>query len=327
MAAAVVVFRDRVPMKPTHPTIPAIAIAGITAVVVAAASLAGCVSKKDADEARASVYDIDFAIAYSEALAAVRARYPNLTEDPVKGTIRTAWHQVNAEVAQNEQSARDPAGLTGGGGAQGLTSSSGTALRRTFIRFDVSVTGGRPWRIKVVGRASRWEPGAAQPVELRNADAPPWLAGRTDALVIDIHERLAVHARPAPRSEPVDDAPPALDLAAFGPIPTAAAEGVARVRQAITGRDLAALRAATAADVTWSFGAEPGIDGAMITWQADPEVLEHMATALDAGCRTVDDRTVSCPPAASEQPEFLGWRAVFQPRDGRWVMTAFVQGD
>jgi hypothetical protein len=315
-------------MKPTHPSILAIAIAGITAVVVAAA-LAGCVSKKEADEARASVYDIDFAIAYSEALAATRARYPNLSEDPVKGTIRTAWHQVNAEVAEGESSARDPAGLTGGGGnAQGLTSSSGTALRRTFVRFDVAVTGGRPWRIKVVGRASRWNPGDAQPVELRNADAPPWLAGRTDALVIDIHERLAVHARPAPQGAVVaDEAPPAVDPATFGPIPPAAAAGVTRVRKAIGGRDMAALRAACAADVTWSFGAEPGIEGAMITWQADPEVLEHMAAALDAGCRTVDDRTVSCPPAASEQPEFLGWRAVFQPREGRWVMTAFVQGD
>jgi hypothetical protein len=310
-------------MKPTHPTIPAVAIAGITAVIL----VVGCVSKKDADEARASVYDVDFAVAYSEALAVVRGRYPNLEEDPTAGTIRTAWHQVNAEVAENEQSARDPSGLTGGGGSPGLTSSSGTALRRTFIRFDVTVTGGRPWRVKVVGRASRWEPGAAQPVELRKADAPPWLAGRTDALVIAIHERLAAHARPAPRAEEPEETVAALDPAAFGPIPPAAAEGVVRVRQAVTARDMAQLRAACAPDVTWSFGAEPGVDGAIATWKADPEVLDHMAAALDAGCRPVDDRTVSCPPAATEQPGFLGWRAVFQPRGDRWLMTAFVQGD
>jgi hypothetical protein len=163
---------------------------------------------------------------------------------------------------------------------------------------------------------------------MRGGDSPPWLAGRTDALVLAIHRRLKIYAKRAPSRAPEPaESEPAFDPAAFGPIPPAAADGVGRVRQAIAGRDMAALRAAVAADVTWSFGAAPGVDGAIATWQADPEIVEAMATAIDAGCRSVDAITVSCPPAASEQPEYLGWRAVFQPRGARWVMTAFVQGD
>ena len=298
----------------------------LLAAVIAAASCA--TSKKDVAHARSSVYDADFAVVYSAALAAVRDKYPTSDEDPVKGTIRTAWHQVAASRPGEDPTqvvARDPSGVTGSGG--GFTGATGTALERTFVRFDVSVLGGRPWRVKVVGRASKWEPGNAVPVELRGADAPAWLEGRTDSLVVAIHERLASYAKAAPTSDTPIEAEAPIDLATFGPIPTPAATAVAAVRKALAARDMTALRAAVASDVTWSFGASPGVDGAMAIWQADPVALEKMAEVLDAGCRAGGDALVSCPPAATEQPGYTGWRATFEPRGSRWTMTAFVQGD
>jgi hypothetical protein len=33
------------------------------------------------------------------------------------------------------------------------------------IRFDISIAGGRPWRLKVVGHAAVWEPGTTLPTE------------------------------------------------------------------------------------------------------------------------------------------------------------------
>jgi hypothetical protein len=305
------------------------ACAGAIAALAAVALGACAASPKEIGAAQSSVYDTDFAIAFSEALAAVHATYPNSEDDPIKGTIKTAWHQVGAESPDddpNAVAARDPSGLNSGG-AGGFTGTQTRALRRTFIRFDVTVTGGRPWRVRVVGRAAEWDPGNAVPTELRGGDAPPWLEGRTNALVVAIHRRLAAYAKPAPKAaEPVVEQAP-VDLAAFGPIPAPAARAVAAVRRALDGRDMTALRAAVAADVVWSFGAAPGADGALATWQADPETFEHMAATLDAGCRAEKPALVSCPPQASEQPGYIGWRATFEPRDGRWLMTAFVQGD
>ena len=60
------------------------------------------------------------------------------------------------------------------------------AYKRFFIRFDVGVIGGRPWRVKVVGHASEWEPGNAMPTELHGPARPHWLEGRTDALTVAV---------------------------------------------------------------------------------------------------------------------------------------------
>src|SRR5688500_18981805 len=71
---------------------------------------------------------------------------------------------------------------------------SNSMCRRMFIRFDVTVTGGRPWRVRVTGKASEWEPGNAIPSELRGAATPHWLPGRRDSLMVAIYKRLAQYA-------------------------------------------------------------------------------------------------------------------------------------
>ena len=61
----------------------------------------------------------------------------------------------------------DPSAVGGAGGTGGFTTPAGGAYKRLFIRFDIAVTGGRPWRVRVEGKASEWDPGNAQPTELR----------------------------------------------------------------------------------------------------------------------------------------------------------------
>src|SRR5690349_7894193 len=117
---ALVVFRVGVPMvTPTHASTPArmLLVAAAIAITIAIGSCAA--SKKDVAHARGSVYDADFALVYSAALAAVRAKYPTSDEDAVAGRIRTAWHQVQASRPgedPNQVVARDPSALSGNSG-------------------------------------------------------------------------------------------------------------------------------------------------------------------------------------------------------------------
>src|SRR6185436_20657950 len=90
------------------------------------------------------------------------------------------------------------------------------AYKRFFIRFDVTVAGGRPWRLKVVGHAAEWEPGAAMPTELHGIARPSWLEGRTDALLFAIYNRLKGHAvRAKEEAVEVADDPKRVDPTSF----------------------------------------------------------------------------------------------------------------
>ena len=136
------------------------------------------------------------------------------------------------------------------------------AYKRYFIRFDVSVVGGRPWRVKVVGHASEWEPGNALPTELHGAGAAArGSTGRTDALQVAIYKRIKPYAIPmkeeAARRQPEDDLPKT-DPKAFANVPPAAAKRLAALKDALVRRDYAALRAQLADDVVWSLGGGAG---------------------------------------------------------------------
>src|SRR5262245_44672625 len=164
----------------------------------AAACATGCpASKKEIATARQSVYDTDFSVVYTAALDATRDVYPNLDDAPGRGVIKTAWHQVS--YANNQDDLANPKTVAQ---AQGVQSSSTAAAgmptrlayKRYFIRFDVTTAGGRPWRLKVVGHAAEWEPGAAMPTELHGVARPSWLEGRTDALLFAIYKRLKGYA-------------------------------------------------------------------------------------------------------------------------------------
>lgn len=306
-------------MARLHPTIPALVIA----------LLAGCPSSQEIRVAKTSAYDADFAIVYSETLTAIREIYPNLEEDPANGVIRTAWHQVQYSGGNDDTaSANNQVGTQPGSGGGSFNSPPSSLNTKLFIRFDVVVAGGRPWHVRVVGQAAEWDAGNAEPTELKGAAIPHWLPGRRDALVVAIYRRLknyAVHvAEPEPEVETV--IAPEVDPDTFGDIPAGARKVATAIVQAVETRDAPALRAHLADDVTWSFGAEGDADTAMVMWQADPEALDALAKVLRAGCRTAAE-VVTCPPAATDSPGYLGWRATLEKRGEAWKLTAFVQGD
>lgn len=297
---------------------------------------AGCpASKKEIESAKHSLYDTDFAILYAAALEATRETYPNLEESPARGTIKTLWHSVT--YANNQDDLTNPRTLAA---AQGLStpqtpqamaaqsSAAGMptrlAYKRYFIRFDITIAGGRPWRIKVIGHASEWEPGAALPSELRGPAKPSWLDGRTDALIYAIYKRIKPYA--VPMKEATPEAPEdtkRADPTVFKDVPPGAAKRLAAIKDALGSRDYAALRAQLADDVTWSLGGGTGAEIAMATWQADPEPLDAMAKALAAGCGG-DAKKVTCP---AGPPTVGAYQLVLAPRGDTWLVSSFVKAE
>jgi hypothetical protein len=291
----------------------------------------GCpASKRDIESARRSLYDADFAVLYAAALEATRENYPNLQDAPGRGSIKTAWHQVT--YGQNQDDLANPRTLAQ---AQGVnTSSTGQtaagmptrlAYKRFFIRFDVTIAGGRPWRLKVVGHASEWEPGAALPTELHGIARPSWLEGRTDALLFAIYKRIKPYAVPMKESDgddATDDVPKA-DPSTFKDVPPAAAKRLAALKDALGSRDYAALRAQLAEEVVWSLGGGTGADVAMATWQADPEPLDAMGKLLAAGCAG-DAKKVTCP---AGEPKPGSYQLVLAPRGDSWLIVSYVKGE
>jgi hypothetical protein len=287
--------------------------------------------KQEVETARHSLYDADFTVVYTAALEATRESYPNIEDAPGRGAIKTAWHQVS--YANNQDDMTNPRTLANAQGVgspatQGQASAgmpTRLAYKRYFIRFDISVAGGRPWRLKVIGHASEWEPGAALPTELHGAARPSWLEGRTDALTFAIYQRVKKFAVPAPAeaASPADDGVKHSDPAAFGAIPADAAKELAVVKDALGARDYAVLRAQLSDDVVWSLGGGAGPDGAMAMWQADPEPLEAMTKALSAGCAG-DAKKVTCPagPAAAGS-----YQLSLEPRGSVWRVAAFVRNE
>jgi hypothetical protein len=286
--------------------------------------------KKEVETARRSLYDADFTLVYTAALEATRESYANIEDAPGRGAIKTAWHQVS--YANNQDDMTNPRTLANAQGVnrQGTASqaSSGMptrlAYKRYFIRFDITVAGGRPWRLKVVGHAAEWEPGAALPTELHGPARPAWLEGRTDALLFAIYQRIKGFAVPMPEAEATtNDDVKRTDPAAFGAVPADAAKRLAAVKDALAARDYGALRAQLADDVVWSLGGGTGADGAMALWQADPEPLDAMTKALAAGCAG-DAKKVACPGAA---PAPGNYQLTVEPRGSAWRVTAFVKSE
>ena len=155
-------------------------VVAVSAVALAlSVGCAGCAaSDKDVHEARTSGYSTDFAIVYSEALTVVTKLYPHLVENASAGTIRTKWHPIR--IRDNEQESQG--GVVGdrtNPAETGAPEQSSGAFRTTrlgaknyYIRFDVAVVGGNPWRIKVEGHASVHEVGGGVPTRLTGAEKP-----------------------------------------------------------------------------------------------------------------------------------------------------------
>ena len=165
----------------------------------------GCTTHKtEVETAKKSLYDAEFTVVYTAALEATRESYPNIEDAPGPGAIKTAWHQVsyanNQDDMTNPQTLANAQGINSRAAASPGAASAGMptrlAYKKYFIRFDISVAGGRPWRLKVIGHAAEWEPGAAQPTELHGGGRPSWLDGRTDVRLrnTSARQQLRAHA-------------------------------------------------------------------------------------------------------------------------------------
>lgn len=295
----------------------------------------GCSNKKEVRAAKSSVYDIDFAVVYSGALAATRELYASLDDNPGAGKIKTSWHQVSyantnddlanqRTVAAGQGMSQSGTAVSPGAAAAGMPTR--LAYKRYFVRFDVSVAGGRPWRVKVVGHASEWDPGNALPTELFGMARPPWLDGRVEALQVAIYRKIKSYAIPA-KEEPTEVAKeielPKTDPGSFKGLAAPQAKALAAIKDALALRDNAALRAQLADDVVWSLGGSPGADTAMAMWQADPETLDAMSRAISGGCGAADKK-VACPAGA---PALGAWQLVLELRGDAWKVTSFVKAE
>lgn len=295
-------------------------------------ALGACGNKKDVEYAKRSLYDTDFAVVYNAALDVTRDQYPTLNDNPGPGKISTAWHQVS--MANNQDDLANQRTIAQGQGVQsnlrGTNASmvgvpTRLAYKRYFIRFDVSVIGGRPWRVKVVGHASEWEPGAALPSELRGAQRPAWLDGRTESLQVAIYKRIKKFAVPMKEEIEVapDDGVPKTDPAQFTGIPAGAAKRLAAIKDALAKRDYTGLRPQLDDNVVWSLGGGTGADVALATWQADPATFEAMFDVIGAGCAAAGDKKVLCP---GGDPQVGKFQLVLELR-GDWKVTSFVRGE
>lgn len=254
----------------------------------------------------------------------MREAYPQLTEDARMGIIRTAWHPVHAQQGSGDDDSQQAP--TPGSPRTGIRTS--TQLREQFfIRFDVHVVGGKPWRVRVRGEASSWKSGEI-PTPLHGAEVPHWVEGRVNSLEVAIHQRLKSYAvkvgkEPKPGDEgPARAAVPPLDIARFGKLPPEAGQVVAEVEKAARARDTAALRARMIDQFTYATGEAPSADTALVVWQADPGLLDQLVKALDAGCALdPGGKQAVCPAAA---PPSGAARAVFRASIAGWKLVAFT---
>jgi hypothetical protein len=301
-------------------------------IFLAALSLAACKSKQDIQHAKHSLYDADFAVVYNAALAATRELYPQLNDNPGPGKIATAWHQVsyanNQDDLSNQRTLAQQQGVAIGQNATNPTTTmtgvpTRLAYKRYFIRFDVAVLGGRPWRVKVTGHASEWDPGAAMPSEMKGAQRPSWLDARTDSLQVAIYKRIKKFAVPMKETVAVVVEDPKTDPSTFTGVPSGAAERLAAIKDVLAKRDYVGLRPMLDDNVVWSLGGGTGADVALATWQADPGSFESMGAAIDAGCGQAD-KSVMCPPGPPKRDVY---QLVLGDSGGTWKVTSFVKGE
>jgi hypothetical protein len=292
---------------------------------LALALLAGCgASGAELRVARTSGYRADFAIVYGAALEAVRAKYPKLVEDARAGTIKTAWHPVMIPSQNQADPSQSPAGGIGaaGGTTGGANLTKSNVIGTTFfIRVSVAVVGGDPWRVRIDGEASRWNAGDV-PVPLRDADRPPWLDARIEALVVDVHERLERYAEPLPMTSTRDPAPAKVADPRWAALPAGVGDVLAALERAAAARDVGALAAHLDAAVVWSPGSPGSSDVALATWRADPSILAGLGRAIGDGCASGAGGVVC--PAAGAAPEYRGPRARLERRGGTWRLVELV---
>ena len=307
---------------------------GLVPSTLVLALAAGCGSSDvEIRDAKTSGYKTDFAVVYSETLAAVRELYPNIVEDARIGVIKTAWHWVKIAEGQDDTQTRSSGAQQMSPTGQTSAFQATNSLRKNyFIRFDIHVVGGRPWRVRVHAQASSLIAGE-QPMPLHGGDVPSWVEPRKDALEVAVYKRLKKYAV---RLKVTTDADRKVkvakrvgDLGRFGAkLPPGAARAIAEVEQAAASRDVSRLRPLMADEFTYSFGDSPSAETAVVMWQADATILAELGKVLAAGCaEDKKEAQVVCPAAYLTDESFSGYRAGFRNVNGAWKMVFFVAGD
>jgi hypothetical protein len=157
--------------------------ASLTALALAAACGAGSEHTQDVATATRSTYDAEAAVVLNGVREAAATRSERLIVDPARKTVATYWQQL--PLLDEDKGKQSP---------KTDTSRPMHLTKRYFIRFDVAVVGGRPWRVEVIGHAGAKDPGPGAPVELTGDAEPGWLRPRTDDFRVAIYEHLKPYA-------------------------------------------------------------------------------------------------------------------------------------
>ena len=303
----------------------ALLLGGLTAALATGACAA---SSAEVRQARSVAYQVPFAVVWNAVVQETQAKYPRLAEeDPVAGRLLTDWHVIQTEATQEGGTAIGPSGsvnetpTVGPGGLNMSNLSSGV-----FIRIEAKVSGGPPWRVTLRAESAEYRPGMAMLQPITNqADEPPTVPRRVDALHVAIYRRLRPYAVEVKEAPSADTSAPAVDTSPWSNLSAGAALLVATAHAAAVRGDVDALLPLLDEGFTFSLGSVGSAAGAAAYWRADPRVLARLAETLAAGCGE-GGGVVACP-SGSSLDRGIGWRAGFRRVGDAWRFASFVSGD
>jgi len=154
-------------------TLALIAVAGC-----GAPSASGTATK----EARTAAYDAEFDVVWAAAIDALREDYPIvkvLDKDGRK--IVTCWRPIDRD---DNARTSNPA--------------SGWRLYRAIVEISPE----RPYRVSVAGRSSELSVPVIRPYKDGDFAEPGWREGRTDRILMTIHDHLKQYAKTTTQEQP-----------------------------------------------------------------------------------------------------------------------------
>jgi hypothetical protein len=296
----------------------------LRSVLVLAAALSACgPSRAEVRAANHSVYQTEFANVWNAVVSVVKEQYPRaVIEDPGTGELVTDWHLIervdldDAQIRNTTVTSTTPQGQTGLNGNQALPNIGGR-----FLRIYVKIKpGGPPWRVEVDGEAALYVPGMAliTPYKHGAADEPTWVQPRLDKIRVGIYRALKAHARLV-KVEPKKQAD--RDDSAWKNLPGEAVKVISDVHLAADKKDTARLKPFMRDDFVWSLASNPGVDGALAFWNADPTILGKLRDTLASGCDLRDGGADVVCPVTGDQPG--RWRAEFKKDGASWKFASF----
>jgi hypothetical protein len=294
------------------------------ALLVALATGACGHSATSVRKAKNSLYDVEFAAVWNAVTEEIHERFPDVVvEDPVKGVVITGFRRMHLQDEQQRDLSSQTANQKLGPGQTAYGQNPFIAFRMTAEVRSFATKKGPPWRVIIDGEVAEYKPGLAQliPIKHGQADEPPWVQNRIDAMVMDVHERLARYAITR-EIKKEDIGSKTFDTTPWADLPDRAAVGViGRVHDAALARDTAGLRATMVDDFRWGLGGEGSADTALALWAADTSKLRELARVLERGCG-LEEATgeVVCPQGGAQGKAMARFKKV----SGDWKFVVFL---